>query len=215
MTDRCGHACILPFAHPMGQSSSRARNSLRHLWTRKRDRRRGTPPESPEQLRPDAPPEPPPPPPPPPTAPAVDEAPLPPRPSGPPPPPPLPPPPPQHPHRQFPPPGTLVVVQGIVHTTDVSRNDSHPPPPPPSTARDRLLSFLGRDTDHPDDSATTARAAPDSPQPSATPTRGQQRGQHRHTHDDRSAISSNSIDVLGTLLRSVATFFFHAFCPLY
>lgn len=30
-------------------------------------------------------------------------------------------------HRQFPPPGTLVVVQGIVHTTDVSRPNATPP----------------------------------------------------------------------------------------
>ena len=35
------------------------------------------------------------------------------------------PPPPTPPTRQFPPPGTLVVVQGIVHTTDVSRNNNN------------------------------------------------------------------------------------------
>lgn len=34
------------------------------------------------------------------------------------------------PPRHFPPPGTLVVVQGIVHTTDVSRAATPPPPPP-------------------------------------------------------------------------------------
>ncbi|KIM78467.1 hypothetical protein PILCRDRAFT_824363 [Piloderma croceum F 1598] len=34
------------------------------------------------------------------------------------------------PHRPFPPPGTLVVVQGVVHTTDVSP----PQPPPPAPA---------------------------------------------------------------------------------
>jgi len=39
------------------------------------------------------------------------------------------------PSRQFPPPGTLVVVQGVVHTTDVPRN---PPPPDPPISRSNL-----------------------------------------------------------------------------
>ncbi|CAA7266042.1 unnamed protein product [Cyclocybe aegerita] len=66
------------------------------------------------------------------------------------------------PHRQFPPPGTLVVVQGIVHTTDVSRTPSPAAPTaaptatptpgpapsqPPSTANSRPASHLDVERD--------------------------------------------------------------------
>ena len=46
------------------------------------------------------------------------------------------------PQRQFPPPGTLVVVQGIVHTTDVSRAMAPAPPGPATPAASRPASFL-------------------------------------------------------------------------
>jgi hypothetical protein len=68
-----------------------------------------------------------------------------------------------HHPRTFPPPGTLVVVQGVVHTTDVPR------PPTPALAN----------------------PGANSPPPAPVP-----------------AISSSSIDVLGTLLTCVFSLFF-------
>ncbi|KAJ8080963.1 hypothetical protein PM082_017798 [Marasmius tenuissimus] len=56
-------------------------------------------------------------------------------------------------NRQFPPPGTLVVVQGVVHTTDVPRppsDSSSRPSPPPSNP-------FSLPTDHAQPNQTTAR----------------------------------------------------------
>jgi hypothetical protein len=58
------------------------------------------------------------------------------------------------PHRPFPPPGTLVVVQGVVHTTDVS------PPQPPTPAVPTTLSPLSPTP------MTSRRASSFIPQPS-------------------------------------------------
>ncbi|KAH9483763.1 putative RING finger protein C4G3.12c [Psilocybe cubensis] len=165
--------------------------------------------------------------------------------------------------RQFPPPGTLVVVQGIVHTTDVSRAGSsltpvaspqpeHPATTttttsrPPSTsdlaatetrARNRLSTLLRRSASRPPSSAgpTTALEAEFSPAPSSNshlspddvaPTRSTSPvpgesidgaaqeepsrlttpppPQTSTTETRVPAISSSSIDVLGTLLSVAA-----------
>lgn len=134
--------------------------------------------------------------------------------------------------RQFPPPGTLVVVQGVVHTTDVPRPPVAEPlqdipepislpsrgtsvPPRSSTpaslnterpgARNRLSALL---RSRPSSMVSSAEVAPEpvsdtgdtpaetaeiSPQPAAS-----------------GAISSSSIDVLGTLLRYVLCLVFRS-----
>ncbi|KAK0451408.1 uncharacterized protein EV420DRAFT_1560824 [Desarmillaria tabescens] len=149
------------------------------------------------------------------------------------------------PPRQFPPPGTLVVVQGVVHTTDVPRTDAAPSSVPPDLpeapmmirqgaslsrsstpvnperpARNRLSALLRsrppsmvstashnvapRDTETnphpvevptptPEPAATDDAPAP-APPPEADPLEQRPSG----------AISSSSIDVLGTLLSVAA-----------
>ncbi|PPQ89111.1 hypothetical protein CVT25_006483 [Psilocybe cyanescens] len=156
--------------------------------------------------------------------------------------------------RQFPPPGTLVVVQGIVHTTDVSRSSSqtsvaNPQPDnsnssafrPPSTAdlasesraRNRLSTLLRRSASRPPSSGgpiTLLEADSLSPPPStsqvlsedviqtrsATPALSEPIDPPREepsrptsppastTENNVPAISSSSIDVLGTLLSVAA-----------
>ncbi|KAG6377213.1 hypothetical protein JVT61DRAFT_1267 [Boletus reticuloceps] len=60
--------------------------------------------------------------------------------------------------RPFPPPGTLVVVQGVVHTTDVPRSSDRPVTNPiPSMTRDTLNSYTNTSFD------------PTSPRPSSVP----------------------------------------------
>lgn len=117
------------------------------------------------------------------------------------------------PTRQFPPPGTLVVVQGIVHTTDVSRGPS--PNNLPSgldansnvnmdsnTTRGSLpVPPLRRQSSAP---AISGRSSTETNLPSST----QSPDPVAPTSTSHSAISPGSIDVLGTLLRYVWTLSF-------
>ncbi|KAJ7600406.1 hypothetical protein C8J56DRAFT_910161 [Mycena floridula] len=135
-------------------------------------------------------------------------------------------------NRQFPPPGTLVVVQGVVHTTDIPRPASSEPVPEesepasavprPSTpagtervgARNRLSALLR--------SRPSSMAPPESPSvpamssdsssdastlgPLSTATTPSPETSPPPPSDESrtTAISSSSIDVLGTLLSVAA-----------
>lgn len=147
------------------------------------------------------------------------------------------------PPRQFPPPGTLVIVQGVVHTTDISRTPPSHESSPASTSqetqddagrsrtRDRLSALLRpSSTSRPssavlnepptvtvtppeatfDDSPSlpaTSQTAVTTPsgvtQPLDITTEPQPSPQLSEAAPERHpSISSSSIDVLGTLLRS-------------
>jgi hypothetical protein len=166
------------------------------------------------------------------------------------------------PSRQFPPPGTLVVVQGVVHTTDVPRHlpppevpisrsnvslphanlqrraSSTPRPSTPvtgerigNTARNRLSALIPRSrhasmlprTPPQDDTVRTATeipgppprydadgAAPDT-QSHSIPSATANTTTENREGSPSGAVSSSSIDVLGTLLRFVS---FLSFSPL-
>ncbi|KAI0061761.1 hypothetical protein BV25DRAFT_1826496 [Artomyces pyxidatus] len=122
--------------------------------------------------------------------------------------------------QQFPPAGTLVVVQGVVHTSDVAPATSASEPPPrrastvPAGTEHRLSSMLTR----PVRSRRSSYVSPDTSSASDTQT-GEESAradssatseeapaaEHRPTEQPRtSVLSPTSIDVLGTLL-SVAT----------
>jgi len=162
------------------------------------------------------------------------------------------------PPRQFPPPGTLVIVQGVVHTTDISRtppsHESSPASTPQETqddagrsrTRDRLSALLRPSSTSRPSSAVlnepptvtvtppeatfdeslslsaTSQTAVTTPsgvtQPLDTSTEPQPSPQLPETAPERHpSISSSSIDVLGTLLRSAhystEVISSHSLCP--
>ncbi|KAG6853823.1 hypothetical protein C0991_001069 [Blastosporella zonata] len=116
----------------------------------------------------------------------------------------------------FPPPGTLVVVQGVVHTTDVPRPPHAPRSPSPTTATptvtrastphsalNRLSTLLGSRppsrASFPPSSTTLDRDR--DREAEAIP---QEHTQDLHADPNLGPISSGSIDVLGTLLSVAA-----------
>lgn len=135
-------------------------------------------------------------------------------------------PPTQHENRQFPPPGTLVVVQGVVHTTDVARPAAAaatPGPTPPtflrgrerraspsistprsSTPRSRLSSLVPRTPSMLSRPASMfedsdAMSEPTSAENSAPELQSPQLPSEALPRAP--VLSPSSIDVLGTLLR--------------
>lgn len=92
--------------------------------------------------------------------------------------------------RQFHPPGPLVVVQGVVHTTDIPRQGSsqNPEPTIPVAAEPPAAS----------------QPVPEPSSTSAEPTLSESPAPPADTQAQPSAISSSSIDVLGTLLSVAA-----------
>lgn len=92
--------------------------------------------------------------------------------------------------RQFPPPGTLVVVQGIVHTADVSR----PPTDRSSTGTEARGGAFTRSSPP----SSFGRSSTDSSTTSASESLPSS-----ETGSRSSGISPGSVDVLGTLLRYV------------
>ncbi|EAU80868.2 hypothetical protein CC1G_03044 [Coprinopsis cinerea okayama7 len=113
--------------------------------------------------------------------------------------------------RAFPPPGTLVVVQGIVHTTDVTRNDSavpfsenitrgvpRTPDAPPGPASISSSRSSSEESSTPNNS--TGVTTPEEAEEYASAPVESVFGERARTP----AISPGSIDVLGTLLSVAA-----------
>jgi hypothetical protein len=105
------------------------------------------------------------------------------------------------PSRHFPPPGTLVVVQGIVHTTDVSRSQqsSGPEGDHGSTRARGPLDMFRRSRPPSSSNPHLPESDPANDHPPPPPAAD-------NSTRSNSSISPGSIDVLGTLLRYDGSF---------
>ncbi|KAF7972017.1 hypothetical protein HWV62_19223 [Athelia sp. TMB] len=127
-------------------------------------------------------------------------------------------------NRAFPPPGTLVIVQGVVHTTDVSRSPSATPSPRPapstpgystplssepgSAPRSRLSSLIRQTPSILSRPSSMFGDSPIAGDSMSEPTSVEDSVQGAEPQAERvfraPVLSPSSIDVLGTLLRVAA-----------